>query len=240
MIRYRYDRLRRCVSNYVVTALGKHGTDFNITDRTTGVVDDIHGVENVRFSDAETAATGFISTDQSFDGTTLWGGSIVGGTGVDTISYANANYAIYVDLERDGGYAQALNAERWDAHVTGVENLTGATSYLNSLWGDEHDNILIGGDSFDWLAGRGGNNILDGGGYFDMADYYVMSAAVSIDLTTGKAVHSTGTDTLISIEEVRVPSGPTASSATGRTTTSTAWAATTPAWRWRGRHAGRL
>jgi Ca2+-binding RTX toxin-like protein len=190
-------------SNYLVQAIGPLGDEFTIQDRTTGVIDDIHGVERVRFGDTETAATGFITTSQSFDGTTQWGGTIVGGSGIDTISYANANSAIYVDLMREGGYAQALNAQQWDQHVTAVENLTGATNFINYMMGDNRDNVLTGGDNLDWLAGRGGSNTLDGRGGYDIVDYYEMTEAVSIDLTTGKAVHSTGTDTLISIDEFR-------------------------------------
>ena len=108
-------------SNYLVTATGTRATSSPSRIARPAWSIDIHGVEELRFSDGESAATGFITTDQSFDGTTHWGGSIVGGTGVDTISYANANYAIYVDLVRDGGYAQALTHERWDAHVTDRE-----------------------------------------------------------------------------------------------------------------------
>ena len=40
-------------------------------------------------------------------------------------------------------------------------------------------------------------------GGIDYADYYEMGGPVSIDLTVGRAVHSTGTDTLISIEQFR-------------------------------------
>lgn len=190
-------------SNYTITPIGSNGRAFSVIDRTTGVADDIHDVEKVQFSDGEFAPTGVITTPQSFDGTARWGETIVGGSAVDTVSYASANYAIYVDLERDGGYAQAQNPERWDQHLTSIENLTGTTSYLNYLHGDARDNVLIGGENFDWFEGRGGNNTLDGRGYLDYADYLQTDQPLTIDLTIGKAVHGTGTDTLISIEQFR-------------------------------------
>ena len=62
--------------------------------------------------------------------------------------------------------------------------------------------MLIGGDLFDWFVGRGGNNTLDGRGFVNLADYYETNAPVTIDLTAGKAYHSTGTDTLINIDGV--------------------------------------
>jgi Ca2+-binding RTX toxin-like protein len=187
-------------SNYLVQATGALGGEFTIQDRTTGVVDDIHGVEVVRFGDTETAPTGFITTDQSFVGTAQWGGTIVGGSGTDTVSYADTNHAVYVDLMRDGGYAEAVDGSGRSARLVSIENITGSANYANSLLGNQGDNVLIGGSGQDWLYGRGGSNTLDGAGGFDYADYYHYSGSVYIDLTVGRAIHATGIDTLRNIE----------------------------------------
>jgi Ca2+-binding RTX toxin-like protein len=139
---------------------------------------------------------------ETFDGTAHWGGAIEGTAGIDTVSFAGAPHAIYVDLLRDGGYAEGLGPAS-SASVSSIENVTGSATMLNYLHGSQADNVLVGGDSFDWLVGRGGNNTLDGRGGINFADYYETDAPVSIDLTTGKATHSTGVDTLINIQQFR-------------------------------------
>ncbi|MGD9920819.1 MAG: S8 family serine peptidase [Pseudorhodoplanes sp.] len=139
--------------------------------------------------------------EQSFDGTAFWGGTISGGAGIDTVSYATASHAIYVDLQ--------LGIARGGAHsaqLVSIENITGAADFANDLTGDAGDNILVGGSLGDWLRGRDGNNMLDGRGGYDVVDYSYDHhlAGVSVDLMAGKAVHFTGTDTLIGIEQVQL------------------------------------
>ena len=140
---------------------------------------------------------------QTFDGTAFWGGTIQGGASEDSVSFATATSAIYVDLVREGGYAEGLAAAGQTLHLASIENVTGATGYMNYLHGDQRDNVLIGGNASDWLTGRGGSNTLDGRGGLDLADYYETDQPVTIDLSIGKAFHATGTDTLISVEEFR-------------------------------------
>jgi Ca2+-binding RTX toxin-like protein len=162
-------------------------------------------------SAASLTATSFLFTappGQTFDGTAFWGGTIAGGAGVDTVSYADANYSIYVDLLRDGGYAEGPGGAGAATHLSSIENITGSSTLLNYLHGNQEDNVLIGGDHFDYLVGRGGNNTLDGRGYINMADYYETNAPVTIDLTVGKSFHSTGIDTLINIQQFRATNSP--------------------------------
>jgi Ca2+-binding RTX toxin-like protein len=162
----------------------------------------LHGVRA-----ADVTAESFVfasgAGEDSFDGTAFWGSTIDGGAGLDSVTYAAATSAIYVDLVRDGGYAEGLVGAGQTMHLTSIENVTGATGYMNYLHGDQHDNVLTGGDSFDWLTGRGGNNVIDGRGGVDLADYYETNAPAMIDLVAGKATHSTGVDTLIGIEQAR-------------------------------------
>jgi trimeric autotransporter adhesin len=99
---------------------------------------------------------------KTFDGTASWGGSIQGTGGVDTVSYANATYAIYVDLAH--GYAESLTASPGPKEqLSSIENVTGSPNNLNYLHGDQNDNVLIGGNNFNWFEGGGGNNTLIGG-----------------------------------------------------------------------------
>ena len=144
---------------------------------------------------------------KTFDGTASWGGAIQGTAGVDTVSYANANYAIYVDLVN--GYAEALTSSPDPKEqLSSIENIIGAPNNLNYLHGDQNDNVLIGGNNFNWLEGGGGNNTLVGGPGIDYADYLNMSPnPVTIDLPAGKVYHGTNVDTVTSIEEFRGTTG---------------------------------
>lgn len=64
--------------------------------------------------------------------------------------------------------------------------------------GDDH---LLGGLNNDTLIGGAGSNILDGGAGVDTADYSKMRGMI-VDLHAGQAFHSSGIDTLTSIENV--------------------------------------
>ena len=73
------------------------------------------------------------------------------------------------------------------------------------LFGKAGNDTLKGGDGGDILDGGAGSDTLDGGsaGFgVDTADYRSFANGVSVNLLTGKAQDGTGTDTLISIENV--------------------------------------
>lgn len=75
----------------------------------------------------------------------------------------------------------------------------------DALFGKAGNDTLKGGDGGDELDGGAGRDILDGGtGGFgvDTADYRSFNNGVNVNLLTGKAEDGTGTDTLISIENV--------------------------------------
>ena len=91
-----------------------------------------------------------------------------------------------------------IGAERGDNMVGFAGNDT-----LTGLGGED---TLFGGDGGDLLDGGAGSDILDGGtGGFgvDTADYRSFSNGVNVNLVTGKANDGSGTDTLISIEDVQ-------------------------------------
>jgi Ca2+-binding RTX toxin-like protein len=137
---------------------------------------------------------------QTFDGTKFWGGTVPGSVGADTVSYATANYGVFAGLQngvaRGDGKSESL---------TSIENVTGAANFTNDLQGDANDNVITGGELMDWLRGRGGSNVIDGRGGLDFMDYLDgFNQAVRVDLTLGKAFHSNGTDTLISVEQFRL------------------------------------
>ncbi|MEC7256886.1 MAG: calcium-binding protein, partial [Pseudomonadota bacterium] len=83
--------------------------------------------------------------------------------GVDTVSYASADSAVAVSLERDPrqDYQGLDGWARGDWFVS-IENLVGS-DWGDILVGDDNDNMLTGGKGTDILVGRAGNDTLIGG-----------------------------------------------------------------------------
>jgi Ca2+-binding RTX toxin-like protein len=211
-------------SNYVLTRTG--AASFSIEDRTTHVVDTVHDVEVARFGDGTsidlkgiadprilgTEGPDVLVGDESANRLAAFGGDDVligkgsadeldGGTGRDTADYASSPAGVTVILE--SGHGAGGDAEG-DTLIS-IENVTGAANFTNDLQGDANDNVIIGGELMDWLRGRGGSNTIDGRGGLDFMDYLDgFNQSVRVDLTVGKAFHSTGADTLISVEQFRL------------------------------------
>jgi Ca2+-binding RTX toxin-like protein len=138
---------------------------------------------------------------QTFDATAFWGGTLTGTSGAgDTASFASSSAGIYVDLAT--GLAETDDVLKTE-HLTSIENLTGSLTAMNTLRGDDQDNILTGGDNFNWFYGGGGNNTLIGGSGIDLADYFGTNGPVTIDLPDGKVYHGNYVDTVTSIEQFR-------------------------------------
>jgi Ca2+-binding RTX toxin-like protein len=78
-----------------------------------------------------------------------------------------------------------------------IQQING-TSFADSFFGGA-------GSQIDWFRGEGGNDTLNGGtGGVDTADYRTSTAGVTVNLATGVAVDGLGgTDTLVSIEQIR-------------------------------------
>ena len=94
-------------------------------------------------------------------------------------------------------------------------NTTAGTgqSYTLTLTGDNNDNILIGtlaNDTIqglggnDMLQGLAGNDLLDGGSGIDRAIYTDATGAITVDMAAGTVSGAgVGSDTLVSIEQIR-------------------------------------
>jgi Ca2+-binding RTX toxin-like protein len=80
-----------------------------------------------------------------------------GGSGIDTVSYANASAGIKISLAATA--AQATGGSGSDT-LRNVENLTGS-SYADSLTGNTLDNTLNGGAGADTLIGGDGSDTYD-------------------------------------------------------------------------------
>lgn len=125
---------------------------------------------------------------------------INGGVGNDTAVYARSAAAVEIDLARgtlQGGDAQG------DTLVS-IENLFGSR-FADRLLGDNRPNVLnghagndvidgragddrlVGGAGNDVLIGNLGADVLIGGPGTDIASYVASTAAVTVNLTSGKA-----------------------------------------------------
>ena len=169
--------------------------------------DTLVGVEQFRGSNlADTfTVTGFVSPStpggvlsafNDFEG--MGGNDSITGNGNTRVTYTSATGAVDVDLS---GTAVG------DASV-GTDTFTG----VNSVRGSSFADTLTGAAGVltsEFFEGRAGNDTIDGGTYFDRADYAFdgpISVGLTVYLTSGIVFGDpfrTGTDTLISVEAVR-------------------------------------
>ncbi len=128
--------------------------------------------------------------------TLMWSGGgdlFYGGTGVDTVSYAQANTGVLVNLATG-----AADLAAWGDQFDSIENLIGS-DFDDVLVGDAGNNELIGGAGNDILCGGDGQDRLDGGAGMDSVSFALSTQGITISL-----LHGTGGDgdMLISIEGV--------------------------------------
>lgn len=153
---------------------------------------------------------------------TLSGGAgldyLLGDAGVDTADYSldpwDNSHAHKIDLSLvKAWYVDAAGINQVEDFLYGIDNVVGGaladditgTIFANKLYGGGGDDYLRGGVANDTLLGGQGNDTLDGGADTDTADYsYATSGGAVVNLVTGKGsvTGETGTDTLISIENL--------------------------------------
>ena len=131
------------------------------------------------------------------------GDTFTGGTGNDTVSYDNALVGVRADLSNP---ATNTNDAAGDTYSS-IENLIGS-DFNDTLVGNSQVNVLTGGLGNDFFFGGAGNDILVGGAGTDIANYNSVNitAAINASLSTTSTVTgnaTVGTDTLISVEQVR-------------------------------------
>lgn len=112
---------------------------------------------------------------------------INGGGGVDIFSAADLGAVVMIDLAT-GVASSGLGTTR----LTSIEGVEGST----------RSDILRGNNLANTLQGFGGDDVLDGRAGIDTVIYRDATAAVTVNLATGKSTGGSGADTLISIENV--------------------------------------
>ena len=210
--------------------IGGSGTDTaDYRDSNAGVVvnlaagtgsggfaagDTLSGIENIFGSDrgdtltgnsGDNVLTGFGGNDTFVGG--LGADEIDGGNGTDTINYIGSNAGVTVDLAAgtaSGGHAtgdvlisiERIFASSFDDTLTGND-------VRNLIFGFDGDDILNGGGGNDLLRGGEGADTLNGGDGADTADYRDSDAGVTINLNSGSATggYAAG-DTFVDVEHV--------------------------------------
>ncbi|QWG18005.1 FecR domain-containing protein [Bradyrhizobium sediminis] len=123
----------------------------------------------------------------------------VQGQALTRISYASATAAVTVDFAAGTAIG---NASVGSDHFTNVSGVIGS-SFGDTLRGSDNIN-----GSYESFEGRGGNDIIDGRGGYDLAVYSndpATTLGITVNLAAGTVIGdaSIGTDTLDSVEAVR-------------------------------------
>ncbi|MBL8337693.1 MAG: hypothetical protein JNM97_13040, partial [Rhodoferax sp.] len=131
--------------------------------------------------------------------------TVDGRGGFDIVDYGNANRGVIITLAAAGQTTTVNDDGYGSAGQGGVDQL----SNIEAIYGSNQADLLTGNASDNRLRGRGGNDALDGGDGFDLADYRSANTAVSITLATAGTTTSNvndgqgGLDSLVNIEALR-------------------------------------
>src|SRR5262249_45339620 len=180
-------------------------------------------------TDTIVTLTGAGGTTVKVNGTSIgtWSGGSNGTDLVITFNKSATPAAVQSLLEHIGYINSSANSSALPRELTFTINDGGGTanggsnvalatatiSLVNHIVGDNNDNVLIGTSGIDVIAGLGGhdtlqglggNDSLDGGSGLDRALYTDATGPITVDLGAGTASGAgVGSDTLISIEQVR-------------------------------------
>jgi acrosin len=142
----------------IFTSYGaSHGVTMNVTTNNGGTITS-PGV-SFGFSSVEGFTGGAGNDTINLGAGRLLSGTIDGGAGTNTLSYAAYTTTVRVNLSTGAAIGIANGA---NGGVTGFQNVTGGSG-ADVLIGDSAVNVLIGGGGNDVLVGNDGNDILDGG-----------------------------------------------------------------------------
>jgi Ca2+-binding RTX toxin-like protein len=171
-----------------------------VTGNISVGTDTLNGVSDIwatAFADTITVTAQFSALSVIRPGN---GDDVITGNGRLRVDYRDAAAAIAVNLV--AGTAGTLGGG--NAAAIGSDTFTNVNAVTGSAFGD----TLLGSDRTDVresFRGLGGNDLIDGKGGRDQADYRSSAAgSVNVNLVTGVAQDGfSGTDTLVGIEDVR-------------------------------------
>ncbi len=123
----------------------------------------------------------------------MGGNDTIIGNGATRISYLSATAGVTVNLTT----GQASGDQSVGTDTFSFVSAVRGSNFVDTLLGS---NNAAGAENFE---GRGGDDIIDGGGGFDRAVYSFETSGITVDLATGVVSGGGGNDTLDSIEGVR-------------------------------------
>ncbi len=188
------------------------------TDDTHTIVDSIDTLRSIErisgtnFGDSFDATNfnstsinaGSIGVGASSDGSLnefegLGGDDVITGNGNTRVSYVHATSGVTVTFTAFGvGTATGDSSVGTDHFLGGVNRVRGS-DFVDHFTGSNN-----GPNTNEHFEGRGGNDIIDGGGGFDTAVYGNEDALINVQLAAGVVTGgaNTGTDTLLSVEGI--------------------------------------
>ncbi len=197
----RYNSSTSAVS--VNLAAGTSSDGYGGTDQLLN----IEGITGSAYNDLLTGGN-LANGSGAIDGLEVFEGmagndTIDGGAGYDRADYHHSPSAVNVTL---GGNAQGSASDGWYVTSDGRPG-TDILINIEAARGSDFNDTLTGSDSgvFESFDGRAGNDLIDGKGGIDRADYQNVIGAVSVDLSKNIASQDGfgTTDTLLNIENVR-------------------------------------
>ena len=176
---------RYYLSNFNDIVTGSDANEFIYGEAGNDVINAGGGADRVYGGEGNDTQRGQAGND------TLYGSNGVdeldGGTGFDTVSYDLAGGAVSVNLATGGTAGEAAG----DSYIS-----------IESVFGSDFDDILIGDSGANRFYGGMGGDVINGAGGFDSAYYTNATAAVTLDLATGGTGGDAAGDSFISIEWV--------------------------------------
>ncbi|MGI8524841.1 MAG: beta strand repeat-containing protein [Pseudolabrys sp.] len=147
------------------------------------------------------------------------GDTLTGGAG-DIVSYAGSSAAVSVTLNL-AGQATASGGDAAGDMVSGFSSIIGS-AFNDVLQGGTGNDTIRGGAGSDTLSDSGGSkNILDGGDGSDLFSNRLAASAMTVNLANGTSVHGSGSETLLSVENIRASQHDDIFTAAGFSGTST-------------------
>jgi len=136
--------------------------------------------------------------------------SIDGGAGIDTLDYMNDTIGVNVNLttnETSGGEAEGDTIQNFERVYSGSGNDTLiGTSGDNLLYAYAGNDRVDAGSGNDTVQDSAGSDVLSGGAGIDTI-YYSAPVATTVDLMSGIASDSTGSDVIDGFENVSTGNG---------------------------------
>jgi Ca2+-binding RTX toxin-like protein len=148
----------------VVTEYANEGTDTVKVRKASYTLPDNFENADLRYYSGSISVTGNSANNVFIMGAGVQ--SVMGGAGIDTVSYAHTS-AVSIDL-----LTWTYGGEAADDYMTGIENLTGS-AYDDVLRALGTQSIIDGGPGADTMEGRNGGDIY----YVDNAGDVVIEAA---------------------------------------------------------------